>query len=156
VQLTKSFPLLAPWPTTTPLSCTTGLVRSTSTQTCGRSPICGGRSPKPTPLRATSVKPYTPSRATGTVSGDWIVSLVNGGSSTLLQFRVSSVTHSSSADTPDGPFSLISKLRLIFLLLMSRRLGSRGAAAGAWAGGPASAGAGVGGRPPPWALRLTL
>jgi hypothetical protein len=56
-QLTVSFPLSTPVPTTTPSRFTVGLVVSTSIQSCGRSPICGGRSPRPTPERARSVMP---------------------------------------------------------------------------------------------------
>src|SRR5262245_4872050 len=157
VQLMHSLPLPFSLPTSTPCSCTTGLVRSTSTHTCGRSPSCGARSPSPTPLLATSVKPYTPSCATGTVSGE--VKPVSGGffSGYLFQLRPSCVNHSSSEEIPDGPLSLISKLRLIVLVFTMRRSGSSGdTPAFAAAPSPSADDGGCGFRAAVWPLRLTF
>src|SRR6267378_6474728 len=102
----NSLPLSAPLPTITCCSCTTGLVRSTSTQTCGRSPICGGRSPRPTPLLATSVKPYRPSLLTLKDYGDCTSKPSAGlGSGYLFQLRPSCVNHNSMDAMPEGPLS---------------------------------------------------
>src|SRR5216684_2691969 len=100
--MVRAGPLLST-PARTSVSVTTGLVRSTSTQTCGASPDLGGSLLRPMPFFASSVKPYSPSSDTWMMYGG----LVSVPVSSRFHVLPSRVYHNSTAETPDGPASFI-------------------------------------------------
>src|SRR5262249_37929221 len=99
VQRSVSVRPLVSAPACVLISLTSGRVVSTSTQIWGGSPGCGGVRPSPTPLLATTVKPYKPSSLTSTGIG----LCVGTRPLCLCQIWPLRVYHSSMALTPDGP-----------------------------------------------------